>query len=164
MTDGRKPPDPTLPLAAASTRIKPERRKRKDSTLSRIEQGMALGMATVGVPHAKIAQALEIPKDVLSHQIERIPEYKTTILSVREKLKLTKIQRAWLLEEKLWNLADRLIDADDAKGVDGTLRALHASEKIQQAVAGEGQRLEVKTDQPTVVDLKVLIQTILNEP
>lgn len=155
--------DDALPLAEAAKRLTKPKKRRKDSPLTEIEQGMALGMSAVGLPQNKIAQALMVPKHTVVEQIQAIPDYRQTILRIRETLKLTKIQKALFLEEKLWNLADHLIDAKDAKGVDGTLRALHASEKIQQAVAGEGTKVDLTMNQPPIVDLKILLQTILNE-
>lgn len=146
------------PLAQAARRLRQPRggRNRK---LDDVERGMALGMAAVGVPQAKIASALEVKKDVISDLAEK-PDNNAEIYRIREKLKLTKMTKALQLEEKLWNLVDRKVDEGDAKAVDGAMRAVHASEKIQQAVAGESQKIE-HSGTPQNVDLAGLIQVLI---
>ena len=153
-----------LPLAAAAKRLRGRRPKRKDSSITELEQGIALGMSAVGVPQKKIAMALNTSPGAINDQLSRVRDVKETILALREKLKLTKIQKALYLEDRLWNMVDKMITDDNPKGVDGVMRAIHASEKIQQAVAGEGQKIDVTTNQPPAVDLKVLIQNLLQGP
>jgi major membrane immunogen (membrane-anchored lipoprotein) len=119
-------------------------------------------MSAAGVPQNKIAQALEVPKRSVETAIEKENKAENTIAVIRDKLKLTKMQKALLLEERLWNLADKKIEAEDAKAVDGVLRAIHASEKIQQAVAGESIKIEQKGGVPAV-DLAGLIQVLIQQ-
>ncbi len=117
-------------------------------------------MAAVGVPYPKISQALDVPKQTITDLVAVSPGNKDLVSSIRENLKLTKMQKALFLEEKLWNLADKKIEAEDAKAVDGVMRAIHASEKIQQAVSGEGIKVE-HTGMAPAVDLAGLIQVLI---
>ena len=150
----------TGPLAGASKRLRKPRgglNRKLDDT----KRGMALGMAAVGVPQNKIAQALDVSKRVVETLAQK-PDNNALIYDIRDKLKLTKMQKALYLEEKLWNLADDLIEAKDAKGVDGVMRAIHASEKIQAGVSGEVQKVE-HSGLAQSVDLAGLIQVLINK-
>ncbi len=154
------PAAPVKPLAEASKRLRgPDRRGGQRRHLDPKQQGIALGMAAVGVPQNKIAQALAVPTKTVSDLAIR-GDNKDVITEIRDKLKLTKMQKALFLEERLWNLAEKKIDAEDAKAVDGVLRAIHASEKIQQAVAGESIKIEQRGLAPAV-DLAGLIQVLI---
>lgn len=149
---------PDLPLLGASKRLR-KPRGGKNRKLGDVQRGVALGMSAVGVPQRKIAQALEVPVTV----IENLAETKDNtrlIQEIRAQLKMTKMQKALYLEERLWNLADKKITDEDAKAVDGVMRAIHASEKIQQAVAGEGIKVE-HTGSVSPVDLAGLIQVLI---
>ena len=147
-----------LPLLGASKRLR-KPRGGKNRKLDDTHRGIALGMSAVGVPKNKIAQSLEVPLTVIERLSEK-QDNTQVIQEIRAKLKMTKMQKALYLEERLWNLADKKIADEDAKAVDGVMRAIHASEKIQQAVSGEGIKVE-HTGSVTPVDLAGLIQVLI---
>jgi hypothetical protein len=154
-------PGETLPLAEAKKRLTPPRKRTSRAKLSEKQEGMAIGMRAVGVPINKVAQSLDVPNHVIV-DLNKFPDKQGAILELRDKLKMTKMQKALFLEEKLWNLVNELADEKDAKGVDGVMRAIHASEKIQQAVAGESQKVEVN-QKGSVTDLAGLIQVLIQQ-
>ena len=146
------------PLRAASRRLN---KNRRPSKLSDVGKGIAVGLSVLGVPANKIGSALDVPKSVIDHV--RSGRYGEQLQSIRDQLQLTKMQKALLIEERLWNLADKKIADEDAKAVDGVLRAIHASEKIQQAVAGETQKIEHVGTSLQTVDLAGLVQILIQE-
>jgi hypothetical protein len=150
-----------LPLAAAKKRLSKYSKRSPRAKLTEKEEGMAIGMRAVGVPMNKVAQSLSVPVHVIN-DLNKFPAKQDAILELRDKLKMTKMQKALFLEEKLWNLVNELADEKDAKGVDGVMRAIHASEKIQQAVAGESQKVEVNQKGSTS-DLAGLIQVLIQQ-
>jgi hypothetical protein len=146
------------PLLEASKRLR-KPRGGKNRKLDDKQRGIAIGMAAVGVPQNKIAQALEVKTRVIE-TLAQNPNNNELIYDIRARLKLKKMQKALKLEEKLWDLVEAKIDAGDAKAVDGAMRAVHASEKIQQGVAGESQKIE-HLGSPQAVDLAGLIQVLI---
>lgn len=94
--------------------------------------------------------------------IAATPGAREAILEMREKLKYFKIGRALAIEPKLYERIEKEIHKGDAKDVDALFRAAHAAEKIQQAVAGEGGRMDIThTNASPVSDLKVLIANLI---
>jgi hypothetical protein len=150
------------PLAEAKKRLTPPKKKPKRAKLSDREEGIAIGMRAVGVPQNKVAQALQVSEKNIVNITTRHPELQDKILAIRDSLKMTKMQKALLLEERLWNMVGDKINEGDAKAVDGVMRAIHASEKIQQSVAGESQKVEVKNS-GTAQDLAGLIQVLIQQ-
>jgi NACalpha-BTF3-like transcription factor len=150
------------PLLDASKRLKKPWKRRKDAKLTIEEQGIAIGMRAVGVPENKVASALAVKASDIANITKMHPELRDRIAAIRDQLKMTKMQKALFLEERLWNLADDKITEGDAKAVDGVMRAIHASEKIQQSVAGESQKVEVKQS-GGVTDLAGLIQVLIQQ-
>ena len=151
---GPKPPKPLTPtgeklLAGASERLR-----------RGITKDIAIGMKAAGIPTLKVAEALDISTTQLAKEMAGAKEI---IAHYREKLKVLKIEKAHQVEGKLWARFEREIDNGEAKGVDALARAIHASEKVQSAVAGEGQKIDVTgiPKNPTV-DIKMLIQNLLN--
>lgn len=156
------PQSTELPLSQAKKRLTKKRKPNSTGNhLTEREEGIAMGMRAVGVPVPKVARALEVKEGVIK-RISNTESKQDVILEIRDKLKLTKMQKALLIEERLWNMVNDLINDKDAKGVDGAMRALHASEKIQQAVAGESQKIQVDDNRPPA-DLAGLIQILIQE-
>ncbi len=148
------------PLLGASKRLR-KPRGGKNRKLDDTQRGIAIGMASVGVPQRKIAGALEVSVNNIEALVQK-PDNNALIYEMREKLKVTKMTKALNLETKLWDLVEKKIDEGDAKAVDGAMRAVHASEKIQQAVAGESQKIEHTGVSPSV-DLAGLIQVLIQQ-
>ena len=154
------PPDPTKPLQEARIRLEQAavRKRRKP----RPSADLIIGMAAAGIPKSRAARAVGVTAMVMNDILAEDPQSNEKIRRYREALKLQKITYAHKIEGKMWDFADRMIEKEDPKGLDATLRALHASEKVQASVAGEGQKVEVTGGVPQV-DLKVLIANILGE-
>ena len=124
-----------------------------------------IGMKAAGVPQTRIAEVMGVGTDTVTHALDRVPDSRTLIAEYRDKLKTLKIQKAHRVEGKLWARLESEVDGGEGKDVDAIMRAIHASEKVQASVAGEGQKVEVSgISANPVVDVKVLIAQLLAEP
>lgn len=150
--------DPTKPLAAASARL-----KEKTKVPSKVRPDLAIGLKGAGVPQTKIAEIMGVSSQRLSHVLDNTPDAREEIASIREKLKLMKIARAHQVEGKMWARLEREVDSGEAKDVDAMARSLLASEKIQAGVSGEGAASGAASMAPSAVDLKILIQNLLDK-
>ena len=154
------PLDPDKPLAAAQRRIRAAQVEKLRK--HRPDPSLVLGMVSAGIPRAKVAEALEVPAYTITRTLDEIPDADELIAKYRQALKTLKIQRAHKVEGRLWSRIEKEVEGGDAKDVDALFRAAHASEKIQSAVAGEGQRVEV-TDSSPRINLAVLIKQVLGD-
>ena len=151
------PADLPKPLAAAARRRDIAIGKRK------VNADVAIGMRAAGVPVARIAEVMESSPQEIFSEIAAIPGGKAILASYRDRLRLTKLHRAHRVEGRLWSRFETEVDQGTAKDVDAIARALHASEKIQASAAGDTQKVEVTGSGQPAVDLKILIQNILEE-
>ena len=136
---------------------KPPRRRRP---VTKSEGYVALGMKAAGLSNKKIAQALELSPMTVPQVLKRIPDVTEQLNVYRDNLRLRKMKSIYDADERLWNRINRDVETADAKDVDALFRAAHASEKMSASLAGEAQKVDVKTDAAPNVDLKVLIQTL----
>lgn len=114
-------------------------------------------MKVAGYTNKKIAQAIgDVSPQQVTDALQRIPNLYEQLSVYRENLKLRKIKWLFDAEQKLWGRIDEEIPTGTAKDIDALMRAAHAAEKIGASVAGEAQRVDVKTDQAPNVDLKAL--------
>ncbi len=103
-----------------------------------VETGMVMGMTAAGVPIVRIAEALQVHPDSVTQALNREPDSREKIATLRAALKEMKMVKAHALEGKLWARAEKEVDAGEARDVDAIFRAVLASEKVQAAAAGEG--------------------------
>lgn len=155
------------PLASASRRLT---KKEKGELFS---PDVALGLRAAGVKSTHIAGAMGVSRREVTHQIA-LAGGQEQIQAIREKLKLSKMEKLNKIEGKLYDRIEVAVGARDgegkwkgagAKSIDALFRAAHASEKIQQAVTGETQKVEVSGSVATdpVVDIKVMINALLGK-
>lgn len=126
-----------------------------------LPRGVLEGMAAAGMTPGAIAEVSGVSVGSVARSLSR-PDAKERIQAYRERLKHLKMRRMRTLEPLMWDRAEKEVAEGDAKSVDAMMRALAAAEKIQQAAAGEGTKVE-HTGLVPAVEINTLIQQLLRD-
>lgn len=150
-----------LPLSAARARLKRAvRLQDKPGEIVKTPEFIA-GLSAAGISNRAIERATGVRRADLDAKTQ---PYELSIMAVRERLKVHKIQAMERIEQKLYPRLEREMDQGDAKDIDALARSAMNLEKIQSQVSGEGQKVTVENRGEPTVDLKVLIQNLINDP
>lgn len=161
-----------LPLKAASARLlaaekppqpdPPKLPKKLGRRPRKVSPDLVIGMKAAGVPLARIGQALGVTANTVTNTLNREPDARERIATLREALRGIKMEKAHEMEGKMWARLEKEVETGGAKDVDAIARALLASEKIQAAASGEAHASGAAPPAlPTNLDLKVLLQTLI---
>lgn len=147
--------DPTSPLAEASKRL------RGPSKKAQVPVDAVIALQAAGFSQNKIAKAFHVSDTTIENTLNRDPDAREKISTLREALKVQKLVDARRISPRLWARLDREIDEGDAKDIDALSRAVGAMEKVEASAAGEGQKVTVQGGVTnTNVELKALLLSL----
>lgn len=127
-----------------------------------VNPGVIVGMKAAGLPASQIARATGLSEGYVSN-LASSPQIAEQIAHYREQLRSNKIQWAHKVQGRVQGRFEKELDKGTAKDVDAMARALGALEKIEASVAGEQRPLGSEGDKNPVVELKILINQLLQD-
>ncbi len=137
---------------------------RKPRSDQKVSPELVIGLQAAGVNQAEIARALGATKGAVWQSMRDTPGARERMQELRDKLKHEKLERSHKVSGKVWDRLETEVDGGAAKDVDAISRSLLALEKIEAAASGEAHASGPAPPPVTNVDLKALVQVLLNGP